>query len=70
MNTEKTTTKNGNLLIFSVIGRFIKKHHKIILWIGVCVGMAFTEKYGAIAEIITYLYGVIVGYVCWGKNAL
>lgn len=70
MNTETARTKKSKFAIFRAIWRFITKHHKIILWIGVCVGMSFTEKYSSISEIVTYLYGVIVGYVCWGKNAI
>ena len=47
------------------IWRFISINHKAIMWIGVCVGLVFTPKYGFIAPIVTYYLGVIVGYVLW-----
>ena len=34
-----------------------------MIWIGVCVGMLFTSFYGALAPVVTYFFGFMVGYV-------
>ena len=52
----------------NVMRRFLKVHHKLLLWLFICMAMPFCLLLGTAGQSLTYLCGVGVGYVVWSSN--